>query len=104
MHTQDFVVDQRTNWQVLERLAKLLPNFHAIFVKGAFARVFKTVYLVDQTALVVAAKHVHFSRVTQLLGEKQSDHFYIVGVPVYVITLKQIRFVRGRPYLVEKPE
>ena len=63
MHTQDFVVDQSAHGQILERLAKLLPDFHAVFVKRTLAGVFKTIDLVNEAALVIPSQHVHFARV-----------------------------------------
>ena len=61
MHTQDFVVDQSAYGQVLERLTKLLPDFHSVFVKRPLAGVFEAVDLVNKSALVIPSQHVHFA-------------------------------------------
>lgn len=53
---------------------------------------------------MVASEHVHFARVSQFLREQQGDHFYVVGVSVDIVALKQVRFVRWRPYLVIKAQ
>ena len=70
MHTEDFVIDESAYRKVLERLTKLLPYFHPVLVEGAFAGIFEAVDLVDESAFVVASEHVHFARVTELLGKK----------------------------------
>ena len=70
MHTEDFVIDESAYRKVLERLTKLFPYFHPVFVKGAFAGIFEAVDLVDEAAFVIASEHVYFARVTELLGEK----------------------------------
>ena len=102
MHAKDLFVDQRANWQVLKSLAKLLPNFEAVFVECSFTRVFKTVNLVDKPAFMVTSKHVNEARVSDFICKQQSYHFNVVWIPVYVISLEQVLFVWRWSNLIEE--
>ena len=53
---------------------------------------------------MIAPKHHEVFWIPQFIAKKQGNDFDIVLVSINVIALEQICFVRGRPYLIEKPK
>lgn len=51
---------------------------------------------------MISPEHCHVFRIPQFVREEQSDHFHIVWISIYVVTLEEILFVRWWPYLIEK--
>lgn len=102
MHTQYLFVYQSTHGQILKSLAKFFPYFQTVFFESALAGVLETVYLVDESALVVSSQHMDEAGVPQFVGEQKSNDLYVILIPVDIVALKEILFVRRWTDLVEK--
>ena len=102
MHTEYFFIYQSADWEVLKSLTELFPQLYAVFIESSLARVLESVDLVDQAALMISSEHVDEAWVPQLIRKQKSNYLHIIRVPVNVITLEQIFFVRGWTDLVEE--
>ena len=83
-------------------LAILFPNFEAVFLKGSLAAVLKTVYLIDEPALVVSSKHCDESGVAKFVSEQKGYDLHVILISVDIISLKKVFLMGWWSYLVEK--
>jgi len=86
----------------LKSLTELFPYFQTVFFKCSFAGFFKTVDLVDQPTLMVSPEQIYESWKPQFVRKKEGYHLYVILVPIYIITLEQILFMRWWANLIEK--
>jgi hypothetical protein len=85
MHTQNFIIDERGDWQMVKEINELFPQLHII---PSFAFVPETVYFRYILALVVAPQHIHFVRVLYLVCEQKTNCLDALLPPVNVIAQK----------------
>lgn len=92
MHTEDPIVDQRTQIQTVEHIHTLLPHVHRTVLPHAL--IVKTVHLGYLTTLVVSSQQGHTVRITHLQGQQKQKCFNTVISSIHIITHKQIIRVR----------
>jgi hypothetical protein len=51
---------------------------------------------------MVAPEQIYEAGKPQFVREKEGYHLYVILVPIHIITLEQILFVRWWPNLIEK--
>ena len=102
MHAKDFFINKRANWEILESLAKLLPNFKSILIKSALTRIFEPIYLINKSAFMVTTEHVDKAWVSEFIGKEQCNYFNIIGIPVNIVSLEKVLFVGRWSNLIEE--
>jgi hypothetical protein len=72
MHSEDFLIDDGSNWQAIEAIRKSLPKLDII---PTFALVVETINTIDRSAFVVTSENEEIFRVLDLVCQKQADCF-----------------------------
>ena len=101
MHTKDFVIDQRRDWQVVEQVNKLFPKFHVV---TTFALVPETVDFRYVLALMVTTKHINHVWVLDFVAEKEADGLDALFTPVHIVTQEEISSIRRAPCVVKETQ
>jgi len=88
MHAHDFVLDERGNRQVIEKIRKLLPNVGATVFFNAL--IVETIDLGNTAGFVVASDEEHAVLVPDLVENQERDYLNTVEATVNVITKEKI--------------
>lgn len=72
VHTQDLIVDERSNWQAIEAVCEHLPQFNSV---SSFALIIKSVNAVNTCTLVVATEEEEVLGELDLVSEKETHCF-----------------------------
>jgi hypothetical protein len=101
MHTQNLVIDQCADRQVVEKVNKLLPKLHVV---TTFALVPETVYFRNVLAFVVTTKHINHVWVLDFVAEKEADGLNALFPPVNVVTKEEISSIRRASSVIKETQ
>lgn len=101
MHTEDLVVDQGWNWQVVEQVDEKLPELHVV---TAFALVPETVDFWNVLAFVIATKHVNHVWVLDFVAEKETNGFDALFTSINIVAQEEISCLRRAPSVVKESQ
>lgn len=87
MKTEDLVVDQGSEGEVVKEVGKILPDISVSIFTEAF--VVEAVDLSDLTGLVVSSEDCDSLRVSDLEGDKKGDSLNRVVASVNVVTYRE---------------
>mmetsp|Transcript_53453 Transcript_53453/g.127485 ORF Transcript_53453/g.127485 Transcript_53453/m.127485 type:complete len:302 (+) Transcript_53453:112-1017(+) len=87
VHTHDLLIDETTNWQAVEDIAKLLPQLDVV---AALALIIEAIDSSDACTLVVATEQEKVLRVLDLVGKEENDGLDALLAAVNVITEEDV--------------
>ena len=82
MNTENFVINDGSNWEAVEALDKLFPEFKRV---TPLALVVKSVDSVDRAALMIATEQKEVFRVFDLVGEQKTNNLQILLAAVNIV-------------------
>ena len=88
MHTEDLVVNDCSEGQVVEHFSAIAPNVNGAVL--AQALVIKAVDLCDLTRLVISSNQGNTLRVSHLEGQQQEEGLYGVVASVDEVTHEEV--------------
>ena len=94
MHTEDFVINQGSNWHAVEHILEFLPNPNAI---ASLTFVIESIHSVDLAALVIASQQEEVLLVLHLVGQQENNGLKGLLATVNIISQKQVVGLRREP-------
>ena len=82
MHANDFVVNDSTAREAVERIAKLLPHFYR---ETAATLVIKAINTVDTSTFVITSQEEKVFWILDFVGKEQTDYFQRLLATVDVV-------------------
>jgi hypothetical protein len=83
MHTEDLVIDQRSDRETVETISESFPEFYII---STFAFVIETVNSVNRSTFVISSQQKEVLRVLNFVSEQQTNGFQTILSSVNVIS------------------
>ena len=87
MHANNFVVNDGTARQTVERVAKLLPHFDR---KAATALIVESVNPIDSSALVVPTQEEKVLGILNFVRKEKAHHFERLLSAVHIVAQEQV--------------
>jgi hypothetical protein len=87
MHTEDFLINDGSNWEAVETISEGLPQLDVI---PSLALIVESIDSVDGGALVVSSEEEEVLRVLDLISEEETDCFQALFASIDIITKEEI--------------
>lgn len=101
MAAEDFLVDDRSDWQAVETIREGLPELDVV---PSLAFVVKAIYPVYARALVIAAQQEEVLRVLDLVRQQQTYRLQRLLPSVNVVAQKQVVRLGRKTAVFEQPQ
>ena len=101
MHTQDFVIDERSDRHAIEDILELFPHANRV---AALALVVEAVDAVDLSTLVVTAQKEEVLLELDLICEEEDDSLKRVLSSVNIVAQEEVVSLRGEATILKQTE